>query len=188
MKIRSAFAHSAERPAASNCCRKAWKRFGATGGSRKSRESAKALPRISNSGSLPVKCRTSRSCRSKCRGGLLEITRVPGVGPKTAQLLHKELGISSLDELEQACKAQRIRTVKGLGPKTEANILRGIDRLRRHSERVPLGVALPVGRHIVEALEAVPEVQRAALTGSLRRGRDTIGDIDVIASSAHPRP
>lgn len=124
--------------------------------------------------------------KQKVPRGLLEITRVPGVGPKTAVLLHNELSISSLDELEEACRTGRVRHIKGLGPKTEANILRGIERLRHHSERVPIGIALPVGRLIVAALEALPAVKRAALTGSLRRGRDTIGDIDVIASSTRP--
>lgn len=115
--------------------------------------------------------------------GLLEVVRVPGVGPKTAQLLHEQLGIGSLAELEDACRAGRVRTVKGLGPKTEENILRGIDRLRRHSERVPLGVALPVARSIAEEMAALPFVERAAYAGSVRRGRETIGDVDIIASS-----
>lgn len=118
--------------------------------------------------------------------GLLEVTRVPGVGPKTARLLHDELGVDGLDELEQACLAGRVRTVKGLGAKTEENILKGIARLRRHSERIPVGVALPVARLIVDELQKEPAVQRVAYAGSVRRGRETIGDIDVIASSEQP--
>lgn len=117
--------------------------------------------------------------------GLLEVTRVPGVGPKRARLLHDELGIGSLEELEQACVEGRVRTVKGLGAKTEENILKGIERLRRHSERLPLGVALPIARSLVDELQKVPVVQRVAYTGSARRGRETVGDIDIIASSEH---
>lgn len=117
--------------------------------------------------------------------GLLEVTRVPGVGPKRARLLHDELGIGSLEELEQACVEGRVRTVKGLGAKTEENILKGIERLRRHSERLPLGVALPIARSLVDELQKVPVVQRVAYTGSARRGRETVGDIDIIVSSEH---
>lgn len=115
--------------------------------------------------------------------GLLEVIRVPGVGAKTAQLLHQQLGIESLDDLEEACRRGRVRTVKGLGAKTEENILRGIERLRRHAARVPLGAALPVARLIVDELKALPAVQRVAFAGSARRGRETIGDLDIIASS-----
>lgn len=115
--------------------------------------------------------------------GLLEIVRVPGVGPKTARLLYEELGVRSLDELEAACRAGRVRTVKGLGAKTEENILRGIERVRRHSERTPLGVALPAARSIVAELERLPAVRRAAYAGSARRGRETVGDLDIIVGS-----
>lgn len=118
--------------------------------------------------------------------GLLELTQVPGVGPKSAQLLYEQLGVRSLDDLEAACKAQQVRTVKGLGPKSEANILAGIERLRRHTGRAPIGNVLPVARAIVKQLEALPAVGRIALAGSLRRGRETIGDLDIVASSDDP--
>ncbi|MFS8665179.1 MAG: DNA polymerase/3'-5' exonuclease PolX [Limnochordales bacterium] len=118
--------------------------------------------------------------------GLRELTRVPGVGPKLAQTLYRELGVTSLDELEAACRAQRVRHVKGLGPRSELNILRGIERLRRQSARVPLGVALPIAQQLVKALAALPAVQRIAVAGSLRRGRETVGDLDIVASSSDP--
>lgn len=115
--------------------------------------------------------------------GLLDIVRVPGVGPKSAQLLHAELGIRSLDELEAACRDEKVRTVKGMGPKTEANILRGIERLREQTARTPIGIALPFARSIVNTLATLSAVNRIELTGSLRRGRETTGDIDIVASS-----
>ncbi|OUN01009.1 MAG: hypothetical protein BAA04_07750 [Firmicutes bacterium ZCTH02-B6] len=120
--------------------------------------------------------------------GLRELTRVPGVGPKLAQRLYRELGIRNLDELEAACREQRLRHLKGLGPRTEENILRGIERLRRQMERFPLGLALPVAQQLVRALAALPVVQRVALAGSLRRGRETVGDVDIVASSPDPEP
>jgi len=118
--------------------------------------------------------------------GLRELTRVPGVGPKMAQLLYRELDIHGLDDLEAACRAGRLRHVRGLGARTEENILRAIERLRRQMERVPLGVALPVAQQLVKALESLPAVQRIALAGSLRRGRETVGDVDIVASSPEP--
>ena len=118
--------------------------------------------------------------------GLRELTRVPGVGPKLAQRLYQELGIRNLDELEAACREQRLRHVKGLGARSEENILRGIERLRRQMERFPLGLALPVAQQLVRALAEFPSVQRVAIAGSLRRGRETVGDVDIVASSADP--
>src|SRR5690606_30856498 len=94
--------------------------------------------------------------------GLLEVVRVPGVGPKTAKLLYDALGVQSLADLEEACRAGRVRTIKGLGPKTEENILRGIERLRRFAARTPIGVALPLAQGIVAELAALPAVRRAA--------------------------
>ena len=117
--------------------------------------------------------------------GLLEVTRVPGVGPKRARLLHDELGIGSLEELEQARRGGPRAHGERAGGKNEENILKGIERLRRHSERLPLGVALPIARSLVDELQKVPVVQRVAYTGSARRGRETVGDIDIIASSEH---
>jgi len=125
--------------------------------------------------------------RQQLPPGLRELTRVPGVGPKLAHRLYQELGIASLHQLEESCRAQRLRHVKGLGPRTEENILRGIERLRRQWERVPLGLALPVAQQLERALAALPAVQRVALAGSLRRGRETVGDVDIVASSEDPR-
>lgn len=118
--------------------------------------------------------------------GLLELTRVPGVGPKSAQLLYDELGVSNLDALEAACKEQRVRTVKGLGPKSEANILAGIERLRRRRGRTPVGEAQPLAEAVLKQLRGLDVVERAEATGSLRRGRETVGDLDFVVSSAYP--
>lgn len=118
--------------------------------------------------------------------GLTTLMAVPEVGPKTALLLYEKLGITSLDELEEAAKAGRIRALPRMGARTEENILRGIAMVRRSAERRPLGVALPVAEEMVEGLWGVPGVEQIEVAGSLRRRRDTIGDIDILVTSRDP--
>lgn len=109
-----------------------------------------------------------------------EITAVEGVGPKTAGKLYRELGITTLDELEEAARRKKIREVKGFGPKTEENILDGIEFARRKHERSLLGKALPLSRDIEERLLSHGSVEHAVTAGSIRRRRETIGDLDIV--------
>jgi len=118
--------------------------------------------------------------------GVVELLKIPEVGPKTAWLVYNELGIKSIEEIEQAAREGKLRTLPGLGPKTEENILKGIERLRRLGERVPLGVALPFARQIVEWLREKAPVDKIEVAGSLRRRKETIGDIDILVTSTNP--
>ena len=118
--------------------------------------------------------------------GLVVLLRIPEVGPKTALLLYRELGIADVETLEQACKDQRLRGIKGLGAKTEENILRGIERYRGRSGRLPLAVAYPHAQEIMAALRAQAPVEEMVVAGSIRRMRDTIGDIDILVTSRQP--
>ncbi len=120
--------------------------------------------------------------------GLVEMLLVPDVGPKTAQLLYKKLGTKSIDDLEKAAKAGKIRGIEGMGEKTEENILRGIELLRRRTGRMLLGTAHRLSRSIIEKLSAMGEVERISPAGSLRRMRETIGDIDILITSPKPKP
>lgn len=115
--------------------------------------------------------------------GLAQLMTIPEVGPKTALLLFQRLGITSVDELEQACRAGRVRTLPRLGAKTEQNILGGIERRRVQSVRQPLGAVLPHAQAIVETLRPVPGVEGLSVAGSLRRMRDTIADIDIVVAT-----
>jgi DNA polymerase (family 10) len=124
--------------------------------------------------------------RERIPAGLRELTRIPGVGPRKAVLLNAELGIRTVDELLQAVEAHRLRGVRGLGPKTEENILAGIAQVRRHGERVQLDVAMEAAEEIVAALRGLDEVAEIGYAGSLRRMRDTIGDLDILAASHEP--
>lgn len=119
--------------------------------------------------------------------GVVSLLQVPEVGPKTAKLVWEKLGITSIPELERAAREGKLRTLPGLGAKSEAKILAGIEALYRRSERIPLATALPVAREIINALkEATPYALKVTAAGSLRRMKATIGDIDILASSHRP--
>ncbi len=122
---------------------------------------------------------------SSIPAGVVELLKIPEVGPKTAWLVYKELGIKSIEELEEAAKEGKLRVLPGLGPKTEENILKGIERLRRFGERVPLGIALPFARQVVEWLKERAPIDKIEPAGSLRRRRETIGDIDILVTSTN---
>jgi DNA polymerase (family 10) len=111
------------------------------------------------------------------------LTRVEGVGPKTVGTLYEELGIQTLADLEAAAEAGEIREVYGFGPKTEENILAGIDFAREAHERQLLARALPRGDRVVAFLSGVEAVEQAELAGSIRRRRPTVGDVDVLVAS-----
>jgi len=111
------------------------------------------------------------------------LTRVEGVGPKTAGKLYEALGVTDLDELEEAGRKKRIRNVEGFGPKTEENILDGIEFARRATERTPLGESLPKARRLAERVEGLVGVERAVVAGSVRRRKETTGDIDIVVLS-----
>jgi DNA polymerase (family 10) len=115
---------------------------------------------------------------------LLEMLHIPGIGPKTAVRLHKELKIESLADLRKAAAAHRIQRLPKMKAKTEENILKGLDFLSRSSGRTPIGVAYPIAARIVAALEPLREVRRISAAGSLRRWRETVGDIDILVSSS----
>jgi len=111
------------------------------------------------------------------------LTSVEGVGPKTVGTLYDELGITDLDDLAAAARDGEIREIKGFGPKTEQNILGGIDFARQAHERTLLGTARPLGEAAREFLAGIDAVEQAELAGSNRRWKETIGDVDVLAAS-----
>ena len=113
---------------------------------------------------------------------LLNMLNIPGMGPKTLSLIHKELKISSLSELEKALHEGKLRDLPGMGAKKEENILRGIKLLQRSQQRMTLGEVLPLVDEIIHALKQKGTISKIQTAGSLRRMRETIGDIDLLAT------
>ena len=119
--------------------------------------------------------------------GIAEMLEIPGVGPKKAQLFHRELGITTVDELEQAALEHRLKGLPSIKEKTEENVLEGIRRLRQRTARLLLGVALPAAEEIVRQLRVHPAIERIDMGGSIRRRKETIGDIDILVASSTPK-
>jgi DNA polymerase (family 10) len=118
--------------------------------------------------------------------GITSLLEVPGIGPKTAKKLSAELGITSVDALEQAIKNGQVAHLFRLGDKTADNILQQIQALRRKDQRIPLGEALPVVDEILDAIRPLPGVKNLTAAGSLRRFRETVGDIDLMGTADNP--
>src|ERR1035441_5545846 len=118
--------------------------------------------------------------------GLVAMLDIPGLGPKKIKALHDELGIDTVEKLEQACKDGKIAVLKGFGEKTQTNIIEGITRRRAYASRHLISEALPRAEPLLEALRSHPDVIRCSTAGSLRRHREVIGDIDLLASSKKP--
>ena len=119
--------------------------------------------------------------------GLLELEKVPGLGAKRVKVLYEKLGIKNLAELEEAAKAHKIRELDGFGEKTEQNILEGVKSLRdKRENRFMIGIALPIAESIVSALKSSVSIEKSMICGSLRRMKDTIGDIDILVISNDP--
>jgi DNA polymerase (family 10) len=120
---------------------------------------------------------------------LIEVTRVPGVGPKTARRLFEELEIASMEDLKAAAEGEKIRDVKGLGPKAEENILASLERLGEPGEgpgRLLLSKVKPIAEELAAALREHPAANRVEVAGSVRRWAETCKDIDIIATAEEP--
>ncbi|GAP22368.1 DNA polymerase/3'-5' exonuclease PolX [Leptolinea tardivitalis] len=118
--------------------------------------------------------------------GLLEVLQVPDVGPRKAALFWKQAGVTSLAELEAAANAGIIRTLPGMGEKSEARILAGIDALKRRGHRLNLDTARSIADRWLDWIRHQPGVERAEAAGSLRRWKTTVGDIDIVVAIKEP--
>jgi DNA polymerase (family 10) len=118
---------------------------------------------------------------------LVELLQIPDVGPKKVALFWKTTGITTVAELETAARAGKLRDLPGMGEKSEARIVAGIEALARRTTRIPLGKAWPFAQELIERLKGVPGVVTVEAGGSLRRMRATVGDLDLLAAASDSR-
>lgn len=134
------------------------------------------------SGNLPY----YDNLRAQVPAGLLDLLRVPGLGPRKVQTLYRQLGIASLDALEQACREHRLLDLPGFGAKTELKISAGLEWLATHRGLHLWVSAMADARQLQEALAGMDGVRRVAIAGSLRRCKELVGDIDLVAATDRP--
>ncbi|GBF32725.1 DNA polymerase X family [Desulfocucumis palustris] len=124
--------------------------------------------------------------RREIPGGVLEIMALPGVGAKRASIFYQQLGAASLDQLLQAAREHRIRALAGMGAKTELEIVRNIDILRNRAGSFLLGLARQLADELTGFIKMLPEALKVEVAGSVRRWRETVGDLDILVASREP--
>ncbi len=129
------------------------------------------------------KISTHQELIKKVPPGLIKLTKIPGLGPKTIALLWKEMGVTDIGQLRKAINSGMIEKLPGMGAKKVENIKKGIDFIIRSSGRTPLGIALPIANELVSEIQDIVGVKRAQAAGSLRRRAETIGDIDILVEA-----
>ena len=131
-------------------------------------------------------CTVHTDLLSELDAGLLDLLKIQGLGPKRIKSIYEELGVADLPSMKQAAEDGQIQQLSGLGKKTEQKILTEIERLERHAGRTPLPQARRIALSIRERLAALDAVDRIEIAGSIRRGRETIGDIDILVTTSQP--
>lgn len=137
---------------------------------------AEKIGELATSGSLAM----LDELRGEVAPDVLKLMRVPGLGPKKAAVLHKELGIGSLDQLKAACEAEQVRGLKGFGKKTEETILAGVELAERASGRTKWADADAVVQRLLAHMDGLNAIKQQELAGSYRRGKETVGDLDLL--------
>jgi len=157
-------------------------------------EGLKKIPGVGESIALKIeeylktgKIRYYEKFKKKIPVDLQEIIAIEGMGPKRAKILYEKLGIKSVKDLEKAAKAHKIAPIFGFGEKTEKNILEGIEFLKRSKGRFLLGEILPKVKEVCEKLSKLKEVEKIDVAGSVRRKKETIGDVDLLVISQNPK-
>jgi DNA polymerase (family 10) len=119
-------------------------------------------------------------------GGVLDLLRIPGLGPKKAKQFYDKLKVKSVEELEDAVRRGKLSGLPGVQKKTEENILKGIEFIKRGSDRRPLGRVLPLAEDIIRRMKAGAPVEQIEVAGSIRRMKEMVRDIDILTTSKHP--
>lgn len=131
-------------------------------------------------------CRYYEELKKNFPRGLVEMLRIPGLGAKKIKIIYDSLGISSIEELEKAARAHKLRALPGMGVKTEQAILKGIQTLIGHGERTLMAIAMPIAKRIVDILSGMREITNIDIAGSLRRKKEMVKDIDIVVATESP--
>ena len=157
-------------------------------------EGLKKIPGVGKSIALRIeeyiktgKIKYYQDLKKKTPVDIDELIQVEGMGPKRAKILYQKLGIRTLKDLEKAAKAHKIAPLFGFGEKTEKNILEGIAFLKRSKGRFLLGEILPKVKEILEKLRSLEEIEQISVAGSVRRMKETIGDVDILVTTKNPK-
>ncbi|MCH8475126.1 MAG: DNA polymerase/3'-5' exonuclease PolX [Opitutales bacterium] len=145
---------------------------------------AEKISRLVTEGELPY----YTDLKASIPHGLLNLLDIPGMGPKKIKAVYKNLNIHSIEELKLACEKGKLQTLDGFGKKTEEKILKGIENREAYMARHLWWDAHEIAEPLVTALRELPEVEKAEIAGSLRRKKETVGDLDFLASSLSPAP
>ncbi len=129
------------------------------------------------------KVKKHEELKAKVPRGVLEVMRVPGVGPKTAKLLYEKLGVDSLEAFRKALLSGEVLKLPGFGEKKRERLLKNLDLVEAASKRWPLGAVLYEARELLRLLKELPEVEAAEIAGSARRYKETVGDLDFLAAT-----
>ncbi|MCX7871689.1 MAG: DNA polymerase/3'-5' exonuclease PolX [Verrucomicrobiae bacterium] len=143
----------------------------------------KKIVELVTSGKLPY----YDELKSSLPPGLLDMLQIPGLGPKKVKALYEKLNITTIEQLEEACKQGTVATLDGFGDKTQEKILEGIAFKRQYASKHLLYDALVISEPILEALRSHPDVIRCSTAGSLRRFKEVVGDVDFLVSSKNPK-
>ncbi|MDI3534566.1 MAG: polymerase [Thermosediminibacterales bacterium] len=133
------------------------------------------------------KCEFYDKIKKEVSPDLRELLKIPGLGPKKIKIIIDNLDVKNIDDLEIAAKTKKLRELPGMGSKTEFNILRAIRMFREKQKTIPMGVGLPFAEAIVKILEKIDVVENVEITGSLRRRKDVISNIDILVGSTDPK-
>ena len=145
---------------------------------------AQKITTLVTTGKLPY----LEELRASVPEGLVRMLQLPGMGPKKVKALHENLQIDTIEKLKAACEAGEVAKQKGFGAKTQQKILDGLAFIDKVGHRVRIDLALPLGLALLEQIRSFPGVIRSELCGSLRRRKETTGDIDILVSSATAQP
>jgi len=144
---------------------------------------AEKIVRLRQSGKLPY----YEDLKKKVPAGLLELVRIPGLGPKRTKVLYDKLNIKSIGELEYACMENRLVDLEGFGAKSQGKILEGVERVKKYKERFLFSEACDIAEKIEKTLSGDRNIIRSSVAGSIRRRRETVKDIDFLASAKNPQ-